>query len=230
MPVPGASSFYRLKKGDTYWAISRAAYGRANVKAGLMLMNKSTWNDHIDKRKKGWEAYGVKGLQATPDYSATEPRAPKGSGTSYPVVWIPPLSGDEPEAIFPPPSNQPDTPAGPRGPAGVPGPMGPVGPPGPAGSRGPVGPVGPRGPRGPQGDPGEATDEAILDAVRRYVDANEGRFIGPVGPTGPAGIPGEVGPVGPVGPIGPEGPPGPAGQGGDSGMWALPMMALLSVL
>ena len=97
---PGPGAWYQLKKGDTYWGISRDAYGRANVRKGLMLMNNATWNNHIDKKNKGWEAYKVPGLQATPDYSLANPRGPKGSGSDYPVVWIPTADGMEPEEVY----------------------------------------------------------------------------------------------------------------------------------
>lgn len=197
-PTPGR--WYRIKQGENWWGVSKAAYGRENVKKGLMLMNNATWNDHIDRKRRGWEAYGVDGLQATPDYSAESPHAPKGSGDDYPTAWIPPLSGAEPETIYPPVV------------PGDPGPPGPMGPPGPAGERGPV------GPRGPIGPPGEATEEAILRAIREWMEANPDAARGPAGPAGPAGPrggPGGPGPMGPAGARGPMGPPGPAGEATD---------------
>ena len=244
--IPTAGKWYRLKQGDNYWTISKTVYGRENVKKGLLLMNDSPWNSYIDKKRTGWEAYRVDGLQATPDYSATEFRAPKGSGTAYPLVWIPPITGGEPVDVYPPePGGGPPGPQGPPGPRGAVGPPGPVGPPG---TRGPVGPPGPAGegrgvpgPRGPVGPPGPMGPPG---------PAGEGRGVpgprgpaGPAGARGPAGPPGAIGPqgppgsrgdIGPIGPAGPAGPPGPAGEaaegGRDNKMWVIPLAALLASL
>jgi hypothetical protein len=220
---PRAGSWYRLKKGDTYWAISAAAYGRPQVKAGLYLMDDSEWNGHIRQGKKNWEVYKREGLQATPNYSATNPRAPYGSGNAYPTVWIPPSTGEEPEEIFPPPpegttgATGPRGPSGPAGPAGSQGargpigpggeigpigpmgPIGPIGPPGRAGVPGPIGPVGPRGAVGPAGGTAEANEEMIQIAVNKWMLKNKGSLIGPAGPggaIGPRGVPGAIGPRG----------------------------------
>lgn len=204
LTVPRQGAFYRLVKGDTYWAISKAAYGADNVKAGLYTMNDSTWNDHIDRQTKNWEVYKVKGLQATPDYSATNPLGTKGSGNEYPVVWIPPLdSKAEPEAIYGPSE-------------GPPGPIGPIGPPGPIGPSGPIGPagpVGPRGPAGPAGAAGQLNAEAIQAALKKYFDANPDM----AGQPGPAGPRGEIGPMGPPGPAGAQGVRGERGPAGPPG-------------
>lgn len=163
--TPQAGYWYRPSKGDTCWAISKAAYGAANVKAGLYAMNGATWNEHIRKGASGWEAYKVKGLQLTPNYSATDTRAPYGSGNSYPTIWLPPLPGkEEPEQVHVgaplviEPSPEPEislpvvtpTPTPTPTPIGV-GPMGPPGPMGPAGPMGPPGMPGPMGPPGPAG-------------------------------------------------------------------------------
>lgn len=249
LDYPKQGAWYRMQKDQTYWGISKKAYGKDKVKQGLLLMNAAKGNDHIDKKKRGWESYGVKGLQSTPDYDENNPRAPVLSGHAYPVVWIPPLSGDEPEDIYPPepvmtspvepsPSVGPRGPAGPQGPPGEPGDRGPrgeIGPIGPRGERGEPGAAGPRGvpgqvgPQGPKGDPGQATEDAILRAVRDYIDNNPDKVRGPAGPpgspgsSGPRGLPGELGPIGPIGPIGPPGeigppgPPGPPGQIGPMG-------------
>jgi hypothetical protein len=223
LSTPTVGSWYRLKKGDTYWGISKKAYGADNIKAGLYAMDDNPGNAHIAQGPKGWEAYKRNGLQATPDYSATAPRAPKGSGNDYPTVWIPPLSGETPEQIYPPepiittpepipPIASIPGPPGPQGPSGKKGPPGPPGPEGPAPSDDailtaitkymnanppPAGPMGPAGPPGPKGDPGEATDEAIMSAVQQYLAANPP----------PAG---QAGPMGPAGPPGPKGDPGEA--------------------
>jgi hypothetical protein len=217
-PAPG--TFYKLKKGDTYWGITKTAYG-SNVKKYLLQMNASTWNDHIDRKKKNWTDYNVKGLQATPDYDSTNnPRATVLSGKEYPVVWIPTTDGKEPEeagysdTVVSSPTkgdkgDKGDT--GAQGPQGIQGPPGPTGPAGPAGTgsgtavAGPPGPTGATGPQGIQGPPGPT---------------------GAIGPQGPAG---------PTGATGPQGPPGPAGVAGSAtgdgkGLWAIPLAALFASL
>jgi hypothetical protein len=232
LDTPKAGAWYRIKKGETWWGVSKSAYGADNVKAGLMLMNNSTWNDHIDRQTKNWEAYKVKGLQATPDYSAANPHAPKGSGHDYPTAWIPPKTGEEPEEVYitvptPIPTPSPGTTVGPPGPQGPPGPTGPQGPPGPTGPKGPTGtgvgvpgPVGPPGPTGASGKTGPAGPPGSMGP------AGPPGPTGPMGPTGATGkgvgVPGPAGPPGPIGPAGkslpgPPGPPGPAGPPGPPG-------------
>jgi len=249
--VPTAGAWYQLKKGDTYWGISKAAYGSENVKTGLYAINDSTWNAYIQKGKKGWESYKISGLQANPDYVAGT-RQPKGSGGDYPTVWIPPLEGGEPEDVIGTPGTPP--------PVYLPGPTGPQGPIGPPGSIGPVGPMGPKGDKGDQGPPGSSVDaEAVKKAIQDYLAANppaQGPMgpMGPPGPMGPAGssidveavkkaieaylvanppAQGPMGPMGPPGPMGPAGPPGASsgttGSGGN-GMWVIPFLALLASL
>jgi len=224
LDVPTPGYWYHIKKGDTYWGVSKAAYGQANVKNGLYLMNDNPGNAHIDKKKTGWEAYGVKGLQATPDYDYDNPRDPVMSGNDYPVVWIPPANGSTPE------DNWQETPVTPE-PIYTP-PVeieGPVGPPGPMGPMGPPGKTGPAGPPGPKGDPGQASEQAIRNAVLAWMNQNKKDLIGPPGapgapgmpgPAGPAGKPGPAGKAGPIGkqgPAGPAGKPGPAGKQGPAG-------------
>lgn len=251
-PRPG--TFYRSRKGITPWHVSKAAYGQENVKAGLTLMNSATWNDQIRKARKGWEAYGVDGLQFDPKYSKA-PRSSYRSGSDYPVVWIPPLDGAEPEDLQPKPSPAPSPipgvpgprgPSGPRGPGGTPGTPGPQGPggspgtpgtPGPRGLIGPSGSAGPRGHRGPVGPPGSANEAAIAAAIKAYMIAHPTEAgAGPPGPRGhrgPSGMPGSIGPRGPrgsIGPpggsiVGPVGPRGPAGPPGPPGMESRAMPA-----
>lgn len=203
-PKPG--SFYKFgtyKEDETYYGIVKRAYGADNIKKNLLMVNASTWNDHINRKKKGWEAYGVKGLQSTPDYDSTNnPRAKVLTGHEYPVVWLPPVTGEEPEEVgfkddpivtTPTPIPTPGEP--------IPGPPGPQGPQGVPGPPGPTGPKGAKGATGPQGIPG------------------------PPGPEGPQGIPGIPGPVGPPGPAGAAG----AGGGG-KGLWAIPLAAIFATL
>jgi len=251
-PKPG--TFYRFgtyKEDETYFGIAKRAYGADAAKKGLLTMNASTWNDHINRKTKGWESYKVKGLQSTPDYDSTNnPRAKVLSGHEYPVVWIPPLTGEEPEDAgysdpitvptpIPTPTPTPGEPIpgppGPQGPQGIPGPPGPTGPAGAKGGFGPQGPQGipgPPGPQGPQGPAGPAGSGAGAS-----IPGPPGP-IGPMGPSGaigPAGPPGSIGPMGPAGPQGPAGPPGPAGAasagGGDNKkLWAIPLVAMLAGL
>lgn len=241
--TPTAGLWYQIKKGETWWGVAKKAYGKDDLKKGLLLMNASTWNDHIDRKKKGWEAYKVKGLQATPDYDSTEnPRAEVLTGTEYPVAWIPPLTGDEPEDMgfapgpdvpTPVPGQGPQGPpgpTGPQGPQGPPGPSGTQGPPGPSGTQGPPGPTGPQGSQGPKGDQGPPGTGAGTPVP------------GPQGPPGPPPGPDEIAtavsnyltanppPAGPQGPPGPPGETGPSGTGGVGGgkMWVLPLAALFA--
>lgn len=249
-PKPG--TFYKFgtyKEDETYYGIAKRAYGADNVKKGLLTMNASTWNDHINRKNKGWESYKVKGLQSTPDYDSTNnPRAKVLTGHEYPVVWIPPLTGEEPEDVGyedpivttptpvptpgepipgPPGPTGPMGPAGPAGPAGAKGATGAKGVPGPPGPEGPQGVIGPPGPTGPQGPPGPAGKGAGTS------------IPGPPGPTGPMGPSGAIGPAGPPGPTGPMGPAGPAGPPGPAGaasagggdnkkLWAIPLVAMLA--
>lgn len=239
-PTPG--KWYRFgtfKEDETYYGIAKRAYGGGNMKQKLLLLNNATWNNHINKKTKGWEAYGVKGLQSTPDYdSFNNPRAKVLSGHNYPVLWIPPLTGEEPEDMgyedpivttpTPIPTPIPGEPIpGPPGPQGIPGPPGPQGSqgiPGPPGSKGAQGIPGPPGPQGP---PGAGAGEAIPGPP------GPPGATGPMGPPGLPGPPGEgiPGPMGPPGPPGPPGPSGAAGAGGDGKkLWALPLVALIATL
>jgi hypothetical protein len=212
---PQAGAWYRIKKGETWWSVAKAAYG-ADLKKGLLIMNKSSWNDHIEKKSTGWEAYQVKGMQATPDYSATAPHAPKGSGKDYPTAWIPPLTAEEPEALYKKDTSVVIVPGSPGEP-GTKGEKGDKGDPGPAGAgatdaqiyaqlqtwiaqnpdkaRGPAGQPGAKGDTGPAG---QATPEQIQATVQKMIDANPEKF------RGPAGAPGAKGATGPAGQATPE--------------------------
>lgn len=237
-PTPGY--WYQIKKGETWYGVAKRAYGAADLKRGLLLMNAAEWNDHISRKKKGWEAYNVAGLQATPDYDRDKPHAGVGSGHDYPVAWIPPLTGEEPEDIVDTDSNSSSSSSteyivGPAGPQGERGPAGPTGPTGPQGARGPVGPVGPVGPAGPS-----INDQAILDAVSAYMSshpsaAGERGPIGPMGPSGPAGPPGSINDeqiLSAVQRYMAENPltvsPVPASSGSGGKMWVIPLLGLLA--
>jgi hypothetical protein len=211
-PVSKPASWYRLKSGESYWGISKRAYGQENVRAGLFLMNDSPWNAYIDKQKKGWTSYKRKGLQSTPDYSQTQFRAPKGSGKGYPLVWIPPMTGEEPEQVFvdvpPDPIIVGPPNVGPPGIQGRRGERGLIGPPGIEGRQGERGLIGPKGLIGPPGTPGTGAGKPIP------------------GPMGPRGLIGPGGLIGPRGLIGPPGTPGTgtSGTGKDNKMWILPLL------
>ena len=235
--TPKQGFWYRTTKDHTIFWAAKQAYGADNVKAGLLKMNAASWNDHVRRKKTGWESYNVAGLQSTNEYSATLPHAPWGSGKAYPVLWIPPLDGPtEPEEIFGPKAEEPvlitptPTPTPTpiltpnQGPIGPMGPMGPMGPAGQDGKTGPIGPMGPMGPAGPMGPPGQATDEAIKAAIKAWLAANP-LESGPMGPAGPMGPMGPAGPMGPMGPMGPAGQAGQAGQGDNKGLWILPLVA-----
>jgi hypothetical protein len=149
--VPSPGLWYAVKQSDNPWKVAKIAYGATDLKKGLLLMNKATWNDHISRASTGWEAYNVKGLQFLPKYSSFFPHAPAGSGKEFPTVWIPPLDGKEPEAIFLPN-------------------IGPVGPQGPQGQPGETGIP---GQAGQPGTPGQnVTLEQVSAAVQAFITKN----------------------------------------------------------
>jgi len=139
-PKPG--TFYRGRTGITLATIAEVAYGKKYTHTGLMLMNGSTWNDHVRRSTKGWESYHVAGLQSEPKYGSN-PRSTYGSGTAYPVIWVPPLDKREPEAVIVSPAPAPGVPAPPPlppiGPGGLPPPWTqPIPPGGGGGSAAPI--------------------------------------------------------------------------------------------
>jgi hypothetical protein len=190
---PVAGYYFLPKKGDVPYRIAKAAYqdaGLTDVRTGLFLMNDNPANDHIKKSKSGWESYNIKGLQLNPDYDSTDAQAAHGSGTGYPLVWIPPLNGATPDQV-----------------AGGGAPL-----PGKEGRQGIPGPAGPKGDRGEPGEPGHTPTKAELNAlIAAFMDENPvaGKVSSqdlaaavdaymrahPVaqGARGPQGIPGEPG-------------------------------------
>lgn len=250
-PVAKPGVFYKVgtyKPDETYYGIAKRAYGAADIKKNLLMMNASTWNDHISRKTKGWESYGVAGLQSTPDYDSTNnPRAKVLSGNELPIVWIPPLTGEEPEDAgysdpitvptpIPTPTPTPGTPIpgppgpqgipGPPGPAGAMGPMGPAGAIGPQGIPGPPGPAGAMGPMGPQGIPGPPGPAGAGAGTSVPGPPGPAGEMGPMGPEGPQGIPGPMGPPGPAGPAGAS----MSGGGDNKQLWILPLAAILATL
>jgi hypothetical protein len=250
--------WYRPANDQTPYGVAKWAYGAANVKKGLMLINNATWNSHITKGASGWESYKVKGLQFNPQYSAEMPHAPSGSGHVQPTVWIPPLTGEEPEQLgkkkpvvvppvviskpkgedtIPTPTPGPVTPTpGPTGPYIPPiaptvpgqGPQGIPGPPGPQGVPGPPGPMGPSG-QGIPGPPGPIGPPGNASEAAIAQAVNAYLLAHP-----PKGIPGPPGPQGIPGPPGAQGVPGYVQSGGGGGaddkMWMLPLGLIFSTL
>lgn len=98
---PKQGLFYRPKKGDTTAAISRAAYGKDFTANGVKAISAATWNaSHIKYTTAGYEYLKISGPDLVPKY-AMDPRSTHGSGSAYPVLWIPPLSSKaEPEQVF----------------------------------------------------------------------------------------------------------------------------------
>lgn len=228
---PKQGAWYRIKRGETYWGISKIAYGRDKVKQGLYLMDDSPWNSYIEQGTKGWEAYKRDGLQATASYSPTQYRAPKGSGTAYPLVWIPPVTGEDPDDLIDDDPQQlipgPPGPRGETGRTGARGSDGQMGPPGPRGADGQMGPPGPGGGDSVPGPPGPPGADGQIGPP-----GAQGK-MGPPGAGGGDSVPGPPGPPGADGQMGPPGPQGPAGEGGGigaAGMWVVPMAALFLVI
>ena len=96
--TPRAGAFYQVKKNDAPVRVTEAAYGAANRKAGLWLMSDSSWNGTIRQTSKGYEVYKRKGLEFSARYSG--PRTAYGSGAKFPIVWLPPAGGGEPETVI----------------------------------------------------------------------------------------------------------------------------------
>lgn len=229
-PRPG--TFYRARPGVYPATVARVAYQNQNVMstaAGLKLMNDSSWNHHIRYASSGYQNYSniAEGMQFDPKYDPNDPLSSYNSGNAYPVVWIPPANGQDPEQFFnwspgmgpAGPPGSPGSPGQPGAPgeSGTSGPPGPIGPPGPAGQMGPMGPQGEPGPAGagagdsvpgPMGPPGPAGQMGPMGP------AGSGAGDPVPGPMGPQGEPGQIGPQGEPGQIGPMGPAGSGGEGG----------------
>jgi hypothetical protein len=247
-PKPGG--FYRIttaKADETWYGVAKRAYGADLVKKGLLAMNKATWNDHINRKTKGWESYGVKGLQDTPDYSEIYPHAPVMTGHAHPVVWIPYIdeagNPSEPEDSYkipiPPtgpsgPTNAeiealikayleahppPPGPTGPAGPAGKTGAKGAKGDPGVPGVPGEIGPAGKTGAKGAKGDPGPM-GPAGPPATEAQISALVNAYLDKNPPA--KGAKGDPGPQGIPGIQGPKGDPGAKGAKGDPGPQGIP--------
>ena len=66
----------------------------------VVLIASSNWNHHIRYSTRGYTAYGIEGPQMEAKYSATNYTAGYGSGTSWPMLWIPTPDGKEPEDVY----------------------------------------------------------------------------------------------------------------------------------
>jgi hypothetical protein len=229
--------WYRPTNDETPFGVAKRAYGSASLKTGLMLMNNSTWNSHITKGTSGWESYKIKGLQFNPQYSASLVHAPSGSGKVQPTVWIPPITGEEPEDLGKKPTPTP-----------IPIPdLDPVPTPTPGPTPTPIPGQGPKGDKGDKGDPGSVgpagpmpSNAAVAALISDYMGAHPPQpgpkgDKGDPGPTGAMGPPGSASPEsvdalikeylksnpaqqGPVGPMGPKGDKGDPGTQGPQGL------------
>jgi hypothetical protein len=190
-PKPGR--FFQPLEYKNPITFALRAYGDANKKKGLLIINASSWNNHIYKSTKGWEPYKTKGFILSKQYAGVnDPRAGYKTGNQYPVLWIPPLTGEEPENMLwtQPVPSQPGQPSQP----GIP--SAPSQPSQPPVTSQPGIPSAPSAPL--------PVSQAELDAaIRRYFNAH------PVQP-------------GPMGPMGPQGPPGMPGVPGSPGQPGLP--------
>lgn len=222
--------WYRPTNEETPYGVAKRAYGAANIKAGLFAMNNSTWNNHITKGTSGWESYKIKGLQFNPQYSASSVHAPSGSGKVQPTVWIPPITGEEPEDLGKKPTPTPiPIPDLDPVPTPTPGPTPtPIPGQGPKGDKGDKGDKGEPGSMGPAGPP--PSNAAVAALIADYMGAHPPQ----PGPKGDKGDPGPTGAMGPPGSASPEsvetlikeylktnpaqqGPVGPKGDKGDPG-------------
>lgn len=153
--VPTAGAWYQTKKGDTPWAISKAAYvnsGLTDVKSGLYLLNDNPSNANIRKAATGWEAYKINGLQLTPHYAPGVMYASYKSGSAYPLLWVPPIDGRTADQM---------------GGSGTKGDKGDTGAPGGQGI------PGPKGDKGDTGAPGHTPTNAEISAlIKDYMEEN----------------------------------------------------------
>jgi hypothetical protein len=215
---PMAGYYYQVVKGDTPSAIAKKAYIStgllSSIKSGLYLLNDNPANAHIEHDTKGWESYKIKGLQLNPKYASGDADAAKGSGTAYPLLWIPPIDGRTPGDMTGGGEKGETGASGKQGPSGPQGPPGPMGPAGPAGKTGATGKQGPPGERGPAGKDGSAAA-----AGKQGPPGPQGPpgTMGPAGKSGAAGAAGKQGPPGPMGPAGAQGPKGERGEQGPPG-------------
>jgi hypothetical protein len=109
--VPAYNSFFRAPRSESPLVsqISNAARKNAGIDdtryiwKGIRAIAASPWNQsHIAYSDRGYENYNIEGPQYSKRYSL-EPLAPPGSGSDYPVMWIPdPDNPLDPSAIFPP--------------------------------------------------------------------------------------------------------------------------------
>jgi hypothetical protein len=110
LDVPMFNSFYRapsnvsiLVSNIANQARNNAGLDRSYIWKTIRAMCGSIWNkSHIEYSTRGYENYNIEGIQYSKKYGS-DPLALPGSGTQYPVVWIPdPDSPLEPSAIFAP--------------------------------------------------------------------------------------------------------------------------------
>jgi len=101
-PRPGM--FYWATRALNVAEIARVAAKNSETPIStanmVALIAGSTWNHHIRYSSKGYTSYGIEGPQMEAKYSATDPTAGYGTGTSWPVLWIPTADGKEPDDIY----------------------------------------------------------------------------------------------------------------------------------
>jgi len=225
-PTPGF--FYQVKKGDTPWTVANTAYkkpGLTAIKTALFLLNDNPWNNHIRKSANQWESYKIDGLQFTRQYDPNLATSTAGSGTAYPVLWVPPLDGKTPAQM----TQKPAAPGvtglpgatGQQGEQGLPGTTGQrgerglPGATGQRGERGLPGATGQRGERGLPGAPGTASKQVIAKLIEDYAKGKP-TTPGATGQQGKQGLPGATGQRGE------QGLPGATGQRGERGLPGAP--------
>lgn len=101
-PTPG--KWYRVKRGDTLYKVTRAAYGTT----GGANVERARWMNAVKANEYGFDPTLtdnlLKGgrLSFNPKFAANAEDAIRGvPGSSYPVYYIPMAPGDEPPAITP---------------------------------------------------------------------------------------------------------------------------------
>jgi len=110
LDTPMFNSFYRapsnvsiLVSNIANQARNQAGKDRSYIWKTIRAMCGSIWNkSHIEYSTRGYENYNIEGIQYLKKYSP-DPLSLPGSGTQYPVVWIPdPDLPLEPSTIFAP--------------------------------------------------------------------------------------------------------------------------------
>jgi len=107
---PRAGAFYQVKKDDSLSRLANRAYGSGTAEWWGMI-NLSAYNSKFPRRKKSTRCSSPKrtfpdGFIAFCKYSVVDPQG--NLSKTYPILWIPPAEGGEPQHRFGPIEKHPD--------------------------------------------------------------------------------------------------------------------------